>query len=195
MGAALPADRAHSRTCRSNISLDGRETHSRRSVSAARIRWLQENRGGLPQLDWSSQQAGKVADRVQLLEAIHALDDGVGSAKADHGRHELARFCSHACGIQRIFLGPWSVPREVANHTSVTEHHVDPAAARSGRIHERAISHQLNALLDGLRTRACRRSARQPSRTECSHPASLGRRQYGRHPQAAGRRSARRWPL
>src|SRR6267143_929778 len=95
----------------------------------------------------------EAAHVTQFLERVHSLDDGLGPLGAEDGRHQITNFRVYRVGIQGVLLRPRRVAGKVAEGASIPKGHLYEAAARRRRIHQLAIGHQLDALLDGTHLR------------------------------------------
>src|SRR2546422_1874272 len=107
--------------------------------------------------DWAfslhCEERTEAAHITQFLERVHSLDDGLGPFGAEYGRHQIANFRVYRVCVQGVLLRPRRVAGKVAEGASIPKGHLHEAAARRRRIHQLAIGHQLDALLDGTHLR------------------------------------------
>src|SRR5262245_61316989 len=99
------------------------------------------------------EQGPKLADVLQFLQRLHALDERFGPLAAEHRLHQAPRLRRDGRRVQWILLRARGMPRELAHRSPVAERHLHQAAAGRRRVHQRAIRDELHALLCGAHLR------------------------------------------
>src|SRR5262245_3379572 len=95
------------------------------------------------------EKPNEIANAHEAFQGVDPLDDLLAALRAENGRDETSRFFGHRRGVERIFLRPGREARELGHHAAIAQVDIDVGAARRGRIHQRAIANELDALFHG----------------------------------------------